>query len=87
MACRRCSHCGARWIGGQLYWATGKQGRDIDLAGLVCNSQPDEAACINAARGQEGGDSWAARARELERISRRFEIEHQIERKWEDEAA
>lgn len=61
MNTRSCGKCGATWIDGQLFWATGKPGRDIDLAGLVCNKLGDE-QCINPCRGIEGGDTWAARA-------------------------
>ena len=58
---RTCGKCGATWINGQLYWATGKPGKDVDLAGLVCNKLGDD-RCINPCRGQEGGDTWEARA-------------------------
>ena len=34
---RTCSGCGATWLDGQLYWATGKMACPHDLAGLVCN--------------------------------------------------
>lgn len=58
---------------GQLYWATGKQGRDIDLAGLVCNQFGSD-ACINEARGTEGGVTWAQREWELRRLERLTEV-------------
>lgn len=64
MSCRTCPRCGARWINGQLYWATGKPGSDLDLAGLVCNRVNDP-ACVNALRGMDGGDTWEARAARL----------------------
>lgn len=64
---------------GQLYWATGKPGTDLDLAGLVCNSVNDP-ACINPAKGMEGGDTWENRLHFVEGRLRRYEIEHQIER-------
>lgn len=57
---RECPRCGARWLNGQLYWATGKPGRELDLAGLVCNAVQDS-ACINPCNGQEGGQTWAMR--------------------------
>lgn len=61
MACRQCQRCGARWIDGQLYWATGKPGKDLDLAGLVCNRVNDP-SCINPQNGMPGGDTWEKRA-------------------------
>lgn len=64
MSCRTCPRCGARWINGQLYWATGKPGSDLDLAGLVCNRVNDP-ACVNALRGMNGGDTWEVRAARL----------------------
>jgi hypothetical protein len=46
-----------------LYWSTGKPGKDLDLAGLVCNSLPDakRQLCVNPCLGQEGGDTWEKR--------------------------
>ena len=60
---KKCEKCGATWMEGQLYWqGTGKPGKDIDLAGLVCNNlrddDPDAEKCINPAKGQLGGDTW-----------------------------
>lgn len=63
METKQCPKCGAKWIAGQLYWSTGKQAEEVDLAGLVCNSLADE-TCINPARGTEGGQTWEARAKE-----------------------
>ena len=57
---RECPRCGARWLNGQLYWATGKPGKELDLAGLVCTPVNDP-ACINPCKGQEGGQTWAMR--------------------------
>jgi len=62
----KCPACEATWINGQLFWATGKPGRDIDLAGLVCNMletvNPEKAqTCINQCKGNEGGETWKAR--------------------------
>ena len=59
---KKCEKCGATWMEGQLYWqGTGKPGKDIDLAGLVCNNlrddDPDAEKCINPAKGQLGGDT------------------------------
>ena len=69
MECRECQVCGAKWISNQLYWATGKQGRNIDLAALVCNKLSDEKLdkCANPCKGQEGGMGWAERLKVIER--------------------
>lgn len=63
---KKCEKCGATWMEGQLYWqGTGKPGKDLDLAGLVCNNlredDPDASKCINPSRGQKGGDTWEYR--------------------------
>ena len=55
-----CPKCGAKFLEGQLYWATGKPGDLRDLAGLVCKNWGD-ASCINPMRDSEGGDTWAKR--------------------------
>lgn len=60
-----CPKCKAVWMNGQHVWATGKMGNELDLAGLVCNRFGDD-TCINPKHGQEGGDSWAKRAEDLE---------------------
>jgi len=70
MEVKQCPACGAKWINGQLFWATGKPGRDIDLSGLVCNMlervNPEKAqTCINQCKGNEGGETWKGR---LEKI-------------------
>lgn len=65
MAIRRCERCGAKWIQDQLFWTTGKQGREIDLAGLVCNRANDP-ACINPLKGAIGGDTWEKRAAQVD---------------------
>jgi hypothetical protein len=57
---RTCKKCGARWLGDQLYWATGKKGDPKDLAGLVCRPFGDD-QCINEQREVEGGDTWQKR--------------------------
>ena len=57
---RECPKCGARWIGGQHYWYTGKLGNEADLAGLVCNKLGD-AQCINPLNGSEVGVTWEDR--------------------------
>ena len=55
-----CSKCGATWIGGQLYWSTGKPGCPHDLAGLVCNTLETN-QCINPCRGSTSGVTWEQR--------------------------
>ena len=63
MSNRNCPVCGAKWIDGQLYWATGKPGKDLDLNALVCRNLPPEKAerCVNPCKGMEGGTGWAER--------------------------
>ena len=73
MESRKCGKCGATWIDGQLYWATGAKGSEADLAGLVCNNLGDE-QCLNKKRGTEGGDSWAKRLAELERLEKKKDL-------------
>ena len=60
MDTKTCSKCGACWIGGQLFWATGKAGKEEDLAGLVCNNYGDD-QCINPMKGDTTGDTWVKR--------------------------
>lgn len=62
-----CKKCGAHWIAGQLFWSTGKPGREIDLAGLVCNENGDH-QCINPCKGQTGGQTWGGRMAEIDRL-------------------
>ena len=57
---KECPKCGATWINGQHRWATGIEGNERDLAGLVCNNLGDS-TCINPKKGQEGGDTWEER--------------------------
>ena len=58
---KTCPKCGAHWIGGQLYWATGIKGSEADLAGLVCDKYSDE-QCINSLKGTDhGGTTWEQR--------------------------
>lgn len=57
---RACPKCGAKFLEGRLYWATGKPGDPRDLAGLVCQNWGD-ATCINPMRDAKGGDTWAKR--------------------------
>lgn len=68
----KCPACEATWINGQLFWSTGAQGRDIDLAGLVCNMlervDPVKAKlCINSCKGNEGGQTWEGRLTDLKK--------------------
>ena len=63
MGFKSCPKCGANWIDGQLFWSTGKSGKEEDLAGLVCNqlSEEDTELCINEKRGTTTGDTWEYR--------------------------
>ena len=62
MNSRTCPKCGAHWINGQLFWSTGKPGKEEDLAGLVCNNLKDEQdLCINESKGADTGDTWEYR--------------------------
>ena len=66
MSFKSCPKCGATWMEGKLYWATGKEGKVEDLAGLVCDQFGDE-TCINEARGtKHDGQTWEKRAAFLE---------------------
>tara|TARA_R100000455_G_C6209688_1_gene77633 strand:+ start:201 stop:443 length:243 start_codon:yes stop_codon:yes gene_type:complete len=61
-----CPTCGAQWLGGQLYWSTGKEGDPHDLAGLVCNTLKNygydrEKGCINPCKGSDSGQTWEHR--------------------------
>ena len=63
-----CPKCGAKWIDGQLYWATGKQGSEADLAGLVCDQYSDE-QCINTLKGtKHNGQTWEKRRQEIDEV-------------------
>jgi len=67
MNCKNCPKCGAQWVGGQLYWATGAKGKEEDLAGLVCNNLGD-GTCINPLKGVEGGQTWQGRLEESKKL-------------------
>jgi len=67
MKTKTCPKCNATWIDGQHYWiGTNKLGNELDLAGLVCNDLGDN-TCINPKRGEEGGDTWTKRYKDLEK--------------------
>lgn len=55
-----CPRCGGTWVNGQLIWATGSPGKELDLAGLVCNVVNDP-VCINPLKGKEGGQTFSSR--------------------------
>jgi len=57
---KSCPKCGAKFLDGRLYWATGKAGDPRDLAGLVCQNWGDS-TCINPLRDAKGGDTWQKR--------------------------
>jgi hypothetical protein len=65
MEIKTCSKCGARWIAGQLYWSSGKPGKEEDLAGLVCNEVKDT-NCINPKLGDISGQSWEKRLKMMD---------------------
>ena len=69
---RTCPKCGARFLEGRLYWATGKPGDPKDLAGLVCQPFGD-ASCINPMKEEKGGDTWDARLRFLNAMASEFD--------------
>jgi len=69
---KQCPKCGAKWINGQLYWSTGKEASELDLAGLVCNNLGDD-TCINELRGEAGGVTWEKRIEEVKRRLSEFE--------------
>lgn len=73
---RNCPVCGAHWVGGQLYWATGKPGSDLDLNALVCRRLPPEKAtrCVNASKGCEGGVGWEDRLKMTEAALTEFDL-------------
>ena len=62
-----CPKCEAKWMDGQLFWSTGKEGCPHDLAGLVCNDYGDE-RCINPVKGSDSGQTWEQRRKFLDSI-------------------
>lgn len=73
METKTCKKCGACWVAGQLYWATGAKAKEEDLAGLVCNSLGNE-DCINPKLGDESGDTWEARDRYSTALAAEFDV-------------
>ena len=73
---KQCPKCGAKWINGQLYWSTGKEASELDLAGLVCNNLGDE-TCINSLKGAEGGVTWEQRVEQMQRDLEEFDVSNE----------
>ena len=71
MEIQTCGTCGGHWVNGQFYWATGKEGSELDLAGLVCNRLSPERGCINPCRGEIGGKTWESRRKEVDKALER----------------
>jgi hypothetical protein len=67
MDTKQCPKCGAQWINGQHYWATGKEGDPHDLAGLVCNKLGDN-TCINPCKGSTSGVTWDDRLKGIDAL-------------------
>jgi hypothetical protein len=65
---RNCLVCGAHWVNGQLYWSTGKPGKEEDLNALVCRrlEGPKFNSCANPCKGQPGGVGWEERLKMVE---------------------
>jgi hypothetical protein len=75
---KECSHCGAVWLNSQHVWSgTGvrKDGSELDLAGLVCNTKhgnPEK--CINPCKGIAGGQTWESRLNSIIDMEKDYEI-------------
>ena len=67
---KTCPKCGAHWLDGQLFWRTGKPGKNEDLAGLVCNEWGDS-TCINPEKGLVNStqQTWEKRVEFLNGLS------------------
>jgi len=70
---KSCLVCGAVWHpaeegGYQLYWSTGKPGKDEDLNALVCRQLEGAKfnSCANPKKGAEGGVGWEERLKLME---------------------
>ena len=76
MSNRNCPICGAHWVDGQLYWSTGKPGKDIDLNALVCRKLPAKKAegCVNPSKGSDGGVGWEERLKMTEAALTEFDL-------------
>jgi hypothetical protein len=76
MSNRNCPVCGAHWVNDQLYWSTGKPGKDADLNALVCRRLTAEKAegCVNPCKGQDGGIGWEERLKMTEAALNEFEL-------------
>lgn len=68
MEIKTCATCGAKWINDRFYWSTGKEGDELDLAGLVCNRLSTDRPCINGLRGKTGGQTWEDRQKVVARL-------------------
>ena len=65
-------------MNGKLYWATGKEGKKEDLAGLVCDKYGDE-QCINELKDTEhNGDTWEKRASFIEGLTAGMEATQKL---------
>jgi hypothetical protein len=65
---RNCPVCGASWINDQLFWKTGKPGKNEDLNALVCRQLEGLKfnSCANPCKGQPGGIGWEERLKMME---------------------
>jgi len=73
---RNCPVCGASWINNQLFWKTGKPGKDEDLNALVCRRLEGAKfnSCANPMKGAEGGIGWEERLKMIDAALSEFEL-------------